>query len=253
MSMVWALLTVFALSFFGTVALNIVFRYLGKKGYMGNLFPNVRGGIPRAIGIIPFIILSFWLPSDYSDLVMIIGIFALIDDIFGRKKFFNLPIEWGQLSRGIGILLVIFTGFYSGLGWSSVLIALLVQPINISDMQPGSTCIVTIIMSIVTIIAMLIFSVGDVQQIPAVYGPLIVLVVCLAYSPLDFAGKIMLGEVGNHSFAVALGIGFYMIGGFIPTLILTIAVDSESGDELFSVLKKESSLLLSSEYSVITL
>ena len=27
--------------------------------YLGNLYPNVRGGIPRAIGVIPFIILSF--------------------------------------------------------------------------------------------------------------------------------------------------------------------------------------------------
>jgi UDP-GlcNAc:undecaprenyl-phosphate/decaprenyl-phosphate GlcNAc-1-phosphate transferase len=222
MSMVWALLTVFILSFLGTAALNIVFRYLGKKGYMGNLFPNVRGGIPRSIGIIPFIILSFWLPSGYNDLVLIIGVFALIDDILGRKQFFNLPVEWGQLSRGIGILAVMIAGFSLGLGWSSVLIALLVQPINISDMQPGSTCIVVIFMSIVTIIAMLLFSVGDIQEIPAIYTPLLILVVCLAYSPLDFSGKIMLGEVGNHSFAVGLGIGFYMIGGFLPTLILTI-------------------------------
>ncbi|MDL2270988.1 cell wall biosynthesis protein, partial [Methanobrevibacter sp. OttesenSCG-928-I08] len=222
MSMVWALVTVFILSFFGTIALNIIFRYLGKRGYIGNLFPNVRGGIPRAIGIVPFIILSFWLPSGYNDLVLIIGIFALIDDILGRRQVFNLPIEWGQLSRGIGILAVMIAGFSLGLGWSSVLIALLVQPINISDMQPGSTCMVTILMSILTILAMILFSVGDIQEIPAVYTPLLILVVCLAYCPLDFAGKIMLGEVGNHSFAVALGISFYMVGGFLPTLLLTI-------------------------------
>lgn len=70
---------------------------------------------------------------------------------------------------------------------------------------------------------MLILGTGNIQEIPAYYTPLLILVVCLGYCPLDFAGKIMLGEVGNHAFAVALGISFYMIGGFIPTLILTIA------------------------------
>ncbi|WP_409199931.1 cell wall biosynthesis protein [Methanobrevibacter sp. DSM 116169] len=222
MSLVWALLTVFLLSFVFTMGLNIVFRFLGKRGFLGNLFPNVRGGIPRAIGLVPFILLSFWLPTGYNNLVLIIGIFAFIDDLLGRRKFFDMPIEWGQLSRGIGILLVIICGFNMGLGFSSILIAFLVQPINISDMQPGSTCIVTMIMSVLTIMIMLILGVGDILEIPAFYTPLLVLVVCLAYCPLDFAGKIMLGEVGNHSFAVALGIGFYMIGGFIPTLLLTI-------------------------------
>jgi len=220
-SLIWTLIRVFILSFLGTVGLNILFRYLGQKGLMGNLFPNVRGGIPRAVGIVPFIILSFWLPTGYNNLVLIIGIFALIDDLMGRKKIFDLQMEWGQLSRGIGMLLVMICGFYSGFGVSSILIALLVQPLNIADMQPGSASIVTIVMSIIAILIMLFVGVAPIQEIPAYYTPLLILVVCLAYCPLDFAGKIMLGEVGNHSFAVALGIAFYMIGGFIPTLILT--------------------------------
>ncbi|MCC7553291.1 MAG: cell wall biosynthesis protein [Methanobacteriaceae archaeon] len=222
-SLIWALLIAFLLSSILTIGLNILFRYLGKEGFLGNLFPNVRGGIPRSIGLVPFILLAFCLPTGYNNLVLIIGIFAFIDDVLGRRRFFELPIEWGQLSRGIGIILVMIIGFRLGFGYSSILIAFLVQPINISDMQPGSTCIVTIIMSIITAILMLILGTGNIQEIPAYYTPLLILVVCLGYCPLDFAGKIMLGEVGNHAFAVALGISFYMIGGFIPTLILTIA------------------------------
>ena len=32
----------------------------------------------------------------------------------------------------------------------------------------------------------------------------------------------MLGEVGNHVFAICLGVSFYLIGGFVSTLLLSI-------------------------------
>lgn len=215
------LLLVLLISFFGTAILNIIFRFLGKKGRMGNLFQNVRGGTPRAIGVVPFLLISLFLPQGFNDLVLVMGIFALIDDIVGRRKIGNLPIELGQLSRGIGMLCVIGIG-YPLMGVSSILVALFVQPINISDMQPGTTCNVVIIMSLFTVLAALFLGVGDVSEIPAYYTPLVVLCACLGYAPLDYLGKIMMGEVGNHSFAIALAISFYMIGGFIGTLILII-------------------------------
>ena len=217
-SILFALIFVFILSAIGTAVLDIVFRFLGKRGYLGNLFPNVRGGIPRAVGIVPFLILSFYMLPRLNNLILIIGVFALIDDIVGRKKS-PFGIEWGQLSRGIGILLVMVVGLYEGLGLSSIFIALMVQPLNIADMQPGSACIVTIIMSVLTILTMLLFGSPIFAELPAVYTPLLILVVCIAYSPLDFSGKIMLGEVGNHTFGVALGIAFYLIGGLIPVLV----------------------------------
>nr|WP_295001303.1 cell wall biosynthesis protein [uncultured Methanobrevibacter sp.] len=221
-SIFFALIYVFVVSALGTAVVDIIFRFLGKRGYMGNLFPNVRGGIPRAVGIIPFIILSFYMLPGFNNLILIIGVFALIDDILGRKKSQRLGIEWGQLSRGIGILLVMAVGFSEGLGVSSIFIALMVQPLNISDMQPGSTCIVTIIMSVLTILVMLLIGSAPVDELPAVYTPLLILVVCLAYSPLDFSGKIMLGEVGNHAFGVALGIAYYIMGGFLGVIIFGI-------------------------------
>ena len=218
-SILFALIFVFVLSALGTAVLDIIFRFLGKRGYLGNLYPNVRGGIPRAIGVIPFIILSFYMLPGYNNLVLFIGIFALIDDIMGRKKCVPLGIEWGQLSRGIGIILVMLVGFAEGLGISSIFIALMVQPLNIADMQPGSACIVTIIMSILTILIMLLIGSPAACELPAAYTPLLILVVCLAYSPLDFSGKIMLGEVGNHTFGVALGIAYYLIGGLWSVIL----------------------------------
>lgn len=214
MSIILALVFVFILSALGTIILNVIFTFLGKRGYLGNLYPNVRGGIPRAIGLVPFIILSFYLLPKFNNLVLIIGIFAFIDDVLGRKKCVPLGIEWGQLSRGIGIILVMVVGILEGLGLSAILIALMVQPLNISDMQPGSTCIVTIIMSILTVFTMIIVHSPPTNELPAIYTPLLILSVCLGYCPLDFTGKIMLGEVGNHTFGVALGIAFYLIGGF---------------------------------------
>lgn len=220
-SILFALIYVFVLSAIGTAVIDIIFRFLGKRGYMGNLFPNVRGGIPRAVGIIPFIILSFYMLPNFNNLILIIGIFALIDDILGRKKS-PFGIEWGQLSRGFGIILVMVVGFIQGLGVSSIFIALMVQPLNISDMQPGSTCIVTIIMCALTIVTMLVIGSQPFEELPAIYTPLLIMVVCIAYSPLDFSGKIMLGEVGNHTFGVALGLAYYVMGGLLGVIIFGI-------------------------------
>ena len=205
----------------GTGILDIIFRFLGKRGYLGNLYPNVRGGIPRAIGVVPFIILSFYMLPGYNNLILFIGIFALIDDVLGRKMS-PFGIEWGQLSRGIGIILVMIVGFMEGLGFASIFIALMVQPLNIADMQPGSACIVTMIMSMLAIFAMVIVGSPDAFGLPAIYTPLLIFVTCLAYSPLDFSGKIMLGEVGNHTFGVALGIAYYVLGGFWAVIIFGI-------------------------------
>lgn len=215
------LLFVFIATFLGTGALNIIFRFLGKRGYMGNLYEPVRGGTPRGIGIIPFIVISLFLPAGFNNLVLVIGLCALVDDVIGRRRIANLPIEIGQLARGIGMLCVIGLG-YPLMGISSILVALMIQPMNIADMQPGSAVSVVIIMSFFTILATLIIGAAPVAQIPAYYVPLLTLVTCIAYSPLDYSGKIMLGEVGNHTFALALGIGFYILGGFVGTLILFI-------------------------------
>ena len=220
-SILYALIFVFVVTAVGTAILDIIFRFLGKRGYLGNLYPNVRGGIPRAVGIVPFIILSFYMLPGFNNLILIIGIFALIDDVLGREKS-PFGIEWGQLSRGIGIILVMAVGFMEGLGVSSIFIALMVQPFNISDMQPGSTCIVTIIMSVFTIMVMLLVGSQPYAELPAIYTPLLLLVVCLAYSPLDFSGKIMMGEVGNHTFGVAMGIAFYVIGGLWSVILFGV-------------------------------
>ena len=155
-SIIIALIIVFIITAVSTAVLDIIFRFLGKMGYLGNLYPNVRGGIPRAIGVVPFIVLSFFMLPKCNSMILIIGIFALIDDILGRKKCVPLGIEWGQLSRGIGIILVMVAGIIEGYWISAILIALMVQPLNISDMQPGSTCIVTMIMSVITMVLMLI-------------------------------------------------------------------------------------------------
>ena len=221
-SMVYAFIFVFIVTALGTLFVDALFRFLGKRGFLGNLFPNVRGGIPRGVGIVPFIVLSFYLLPGYNDLVLIIGICAFIDDVFGRRKFSFMNIEIGQFSRGIGMILVMVLGFIHGFGLSSIIIAFLIQPLNISDMQPGSCAMVTMVMSIVTIICMVIAGSNPVAELPVTYTPLLIFVVCLAYCPLDFAGKIMLGEVGNHTFAVALGIAFYLTGGFWWTLLLAI-------------------------------
>lgn len=219
-SIIIAFIIVFIITAVSTAILDIIFRFFGKRGYLGNLYPNVRGGIPRAIGIIPFIVLSFYMIPVCNSMILIIGVFALIDDILGRKKCVPLGIEWGQLSRGIGIVLVMITGILEGYWISAIFIALMVQPLNISDMQPGSACIVTMIMSVITMIFMLIAGSPMVNELPAVYTPLLIFVVCAAYSPLDFSGKIMLGEVGNHTFGVALGLAFYLVGGLWSVILL---------------------------------
>lgn len=194
------------LTFLISAILTLLIQWIIKKSG-GNLYTPIRGGTPRAVGIAPFIAMILFIPAPYSYLVAIIGIFAFIDDLIGRKKIKNMKIEVGQLFRGIGMLLVALIGFYY-LGPVSILVALMIQPMNIADMQPGTACSSVIIMCILAVI-LLINSV--------LYGfviPLVILAACIGYAPLDYSGKIMMGEIGNHSFAVGLGISYTILGGF---------------------------------------
>jgi UDP-GlcNAc:undecaprenyl-phosphate/decaprenyl-phosphate GlcNAc-1-phosphate transferase len=191
----------------GSAVLTLIFKELFTR-LDGNLYSKIRGGTPRAVGIAPFLVLILFFPSPGSYIIALIGVFAFLDDLIGRKKIKGLPIEFGQLSRGIGMLLVMIVGYYY-FGPVAILIALMIQPLNIADMQPGSACTTVIIMCLIVFLA--IFTLTS-----SIYYPiLILLTACLGYAPLDYKGKIMMGEIGNHSFAVGLGISFV----FLATII----------------------------------
>ncbi|WP_337971874.1 cell wall biosynthesis protein [Methanobacterium petrolearium] len=153
----------------------------------------------------PFIVLLLFFPPPGNYLIGIIGIFAFMDDLIGRKKIKNLPLEIGQLSRGIGMLLVMVVGYFY-FGPVSIVIALMIQPMNIADMQPGTAASTVIIMS--SVMALLLYFTTGNLYFPA----LILLAACIGYAPLDYQGKIMMGEVGNHSFGVGLGILYTFLG-----------------------------------------
>ena len=217
------MLTTLVIVFLVSLFLTLVFKELITR-YGGNLYTTIRGGTPRAVGLAPFIVLLIFFPFPGKYLILIIGLFAFVDDIVGRKKIRGSKLEFGQLSRGIGMLLVMVVG-YLYFGLVSIVIALMIQPMNIADMQPGTACSTVIIMGAVVFIGILTLGV--------IYYPLLILIAaCLGYAPLDYKGKIMLGEVGNHSFGVALGISFAFLGGlignftapttFIVTLILLL-------------------------------
>lgn len=194
------LILAFLLSFILTIFFGKLFSQLG-----GNLYTPIRGGTPRAVGLAPFLVLLLFFPQPWNYLIGIIGIFAFFDDIVGRKKIKRLPFELGQLSRGIGMLLVMIVGYFS-FGPVSILIALMIQPMNIADMQPGTASSTVLIMSFIMAI-LLYLTTGNPYSIA-----LLILVVCLGYAPFDYKGKIMMGEVGNHSFGVGLGIVYTLLG-----------------------------------------
>ena len=61
------LLVVFILCFIGTGVLNILFRFFGKRGYMGNLYETVRGGTPRASACYGFMRFNRWYSGQKKD------------------------------------------------------------------------------------------------------------------------------------------------------------------------------------------
>ena len=198
------------LALIGSAVLTIIFKELITR-IGGNLYTNIRGGTPRAVGIAPFIVLILLFPPPGNYLIAIIGIAAFIDDLVGRTRIKGLKLEFGQLSRGIGMLLVMIIGFLY-FGPVSILIALMIQPLNISDMQPGSACSTVIIMA-------LIMALGIMVLTSTVYYPvLIVLAACIGYAPQDYKGRIMMGEIGNHSFGVSLGLIFVTFGSIIGNI-----------------------------------
>jgi hypothetical protein len=100
---------------------------------------------------------------------------------------------------------------YFYLGPVSILVALMVQPLNIADMQPGVAASTTIFMG--SLVAFLLYMVsGD------PYLSLIMIAACIGYAPLDYQGKIMMGEVGNHSFGISLGILYALLGYYVSGL-----------------------------------
>lgn len=200
MDQILTLIIVFLL----TAALTIIFKLIFTR-WEGNLYTDIRDGTPRAIGLAPFLVLLLFFPPPGNILVGIIGLLAFLDDLIGRKKIESLPFELGQLSRGVGMLLVMVVGYFY-FGPVSILIALMVQPLNIADMQPGTACSTLIMMS--AIVGVLLYLTTGNGYLAA----LIVLAACLGYAPLDYRGKIMMGEVGNHSFAVTLGIIYTLLG-----------------------------------------
>jgi UDP-GlcNAc:undecaprenyl-phosphate GlcNAc-1-phosphate transferase len=200
------LIIVFILS----AILTLLFKTLFSR-WGGNLYTNIRGGTPRAVGLAPFLVLLLFFPPPGSYLIAIIGAFSFLDDLIGRKKIKSLTIELGQLSRGIGLLLVMIVGYFY-FGPVSILIALMIQPLNIADMQPGTASSTVII--IASIMALLLYlTTGNPYS-----SALIVLAACLGYAYLDYKGKIMMGEVGNHSFGVSLGIIYTLLGIDIANL-----------------------------------
>ena len=193
-----------------SAVLTLIFKELITR-YGGNLYTNVRGGTPRAVGIAPFLILILFFPAPAKYLIALIGIFAFIDDIIGRRKIRGFKIEFGQLSRGIGMLMVMIVGYFY-FGPVSILIALMIQPLNIADMQPGAACSTVILMGLVVLFGILAFT-------STIYYPVIILLaICIGYAPLDYKGKIMMGEIGNHSFAIGLGVSLAIFGSIIGNL-----------------------------------
>ncbi len=157
------------------------------------------------MGLAPFILLITFFPPPGNYLIAIIGVFAFVDDLIGRKRISILPVELGQLSRGIGMLLVMIVGYYY-FGPVAIIIALMIQPLNIADMQPGAACSTIIIMSLI-LGFLLYLTTGNPYSLA-----LVILAACLGYAPLDYKGRIMMGEIGNHSFGVSLGIIYALLG-----------------------------------------
>jgi hypothetical protein len=76
-------------------------------------------------------------------------------------------------------------------------------------MQPGSACTTVIIMASLMVL-------GIMALTTTIYYPvLIILAACIGYAPLDYKGRIMMGEIGNHSFGVSLGLIFVSFGSII--------------------------------------
>lgn len=197
-------LVILIIVFILSAVLTLLFKFLFTK-WGGNLYTAIRDGTPRGVGLAPFLVLLLFFPPPGNYLIAIIGVFAFLDDLIGRKQIKSSTIEYGQLLRGISILLVMIVGYFY-FGSVSILIALMIQPLNIADMQPGTASSTVLIMSL--IIALLLYLITGNPYSPA----LILLAACLGYAPLDYLGKIMMGEVGNHSFGIALGVIFTIWG-----------------------------------------
>ncbi|MBE6494220.1 MAG: cell wall biosynthesis protein [Methanosphaera stadtmanae] len=200
----------FVLTFILTIFFTVLFTKI-----KGNLFEDIRGGIPRGVGIAPFIVMVLFFPVPYNYLIAIIGITAFVDDVIGRKKLTSY-LEVGQLFRGLGMLLVMALG-YLIMGPVAILVALMIQIFNIADMQPGTASTTVIIMSIIS------FAILAIMHSSSYYLPILLFVIALGYMSQDYSGYIMMGEIGNHSFGVATGICLALVSSVLAKSIAATA------------------------------
>ena len=55
-----------------TLILTTIFTVLFTK-IKGNLFEDIRGGIPKGVGIAPFIVMVLLFPKPYNILILVVG------------------------------------------------------------------------------------------------------------------------------------------------------------------------------------
>jgi hypothetical protein len=80
-------------------------------------------------------------------------------------------------------------------------------------MEPGVACIAVLIMSAVS------FTILVLTHSSSYYLPVLLFVICLGYISQDYSGYIMMGEIGNHSFGVALGICFALVSAALAKAV----------------------------------
>ncbi|NPB02128.1 MAG: hypothetical protein GXO28_04380 [Methanopyri archaeon] len=203
---VWAV--ALAASSVSVVVASWLFRRLD-----GPLYEPVRGGTPRGVGIGPALVVGCLAPRWLGLPVLALALPGFVDDAVGRRFVPGLGVEVGHLARGFGMLAAaVSAGWWFGF-WTGLAVGFLPQPANIVDTQPRAWSFAVGVASLAT----LPWWTGWVGVVWAALVPYVV---------LDARGRVMLGDCGNSSLAVAAALacsGGDPVGVWVFVVVFVLA------------------------------
>jgi UDP-N-acetylmuramyl pentapeptide phosphotransferase/UDP-N-acetylglucosamine-1-phosphate transferase len=226
----------------GALAVGAVVVSMAVNAVARIVRPNYQGrAIPAAGGLGFF--LAPWAAaysrscSTYQETLLVLALavtviaaVGLADDLLGRRDVRGLAGHLGRLARGkitTGALKAI-VGAAVGLtiGWlldtgcvglallNALVIALTTNSVNLLDVRPGRAFKGFILLAVIAVAA----------ERDALYAVVPIGAAALAFEPLDFGARAMMGDVGANSLGVVAGIALAAVLPLWGKLVLAAAL-----------------------------
>jgi len=255
----WALAAAAAAAFaIAVAALSLALNHAAgmcRPNYLGRRIP-AAGGIAFALG--PLVAWGIAAAHGHQAAAILLlcaagaavmGVVGLADDLYGSRDVSGLAGHLGSLARGRvttgAVKAVVGVGVGLIIGWllaggsvivavvNAALIALSANFVNLLDVRPGRAYKGFVLLGAVALAA-------D-TGVWHVVAP--IAVVALAFAPLDFGGRAMMGDAGANALGAVAGIALAVSLSICPLWTKVVLATALAGIHLYSERRSISDLV----------